>query len=132
MDGISALRELRKNEATSAIPVMAVTASAMPMERKEILQAGFDGYQSKPISVKELTAEVREHLDEIVVDGAAVQLDANTFRFFFTGKFTNAAVSVGFLEGTWSDNAANDVTQEQIDDTANAVADVESVMAPQR
>lgn len=59
MDGITALKELKRDPATREIPVIAVTASAMPMERKEILSAGFDGYQPKPISVRELLAEVR-------------------------------------------------------------------------
>jgi CheY-like chemotaxis protein len=58
MDGISALGELRKNEKTAGIPVIAVTASAMPMERKEILAAGFDGYQAKPLSLKDLLSEI--------------------------------------------------------------------------
>jgi two-component system cell cycle response regulator DivK len=63
MSGIEALQELKKDASTEGIPVLAVTASVMPMERSEILEAGFDGYQSKPISVKELTAEVRRLLD---------------------------------------------------------------------
>ena len=63
MNGIAALHELKKHPATEGIPVVAVTASVMPMERNEILEAGFDGYQAKPISVKELTAEVRSLLD---------------------------------------------------------------------
>lgn len=58
MDGRRALAELRRDPQTRAIPVIAVTASVMPMERKEILAAGFDGYQAKPLSVKELLAEV--------------------------------------------------------------------------
>jgi two-component system cell cycle response regulator DivK len=62
MDGISALRELRKSEALASVPVLAVTASAMPMERKEILAAGFDGYQAKPISVKALLGEIEKLL----------------------------------------------------------------------
>jgi two-component system cell cycle response regulator DivK len=63
MSGIEALRELKKDASTEGIPVLAVTASVMPMERNEVLEAGFDGYQTKPISVKELTAEVRRLLD---------------------------------------------------------------------
>lgn len=59
MDGIAAVRELKRDPATAKIPVIAVTASAMPLERDAILRAGFDGYQAKPISVKELLAEVR-------------------------------------------------------------------------
>jgi two-component system cell cycle response regulator DivK len=62
MDGISALNELRRSEGTAGIPVIAVTASAMPMERKEILGAGFDGYQAKPISIKELLSEIEKLL----------------------------------------------------------------------
>lgn len=68
MDGISALGELRKRQATAAIPVIAVTASAMPMERAEILAAGFDGYQAKPISVKNLLAEIERLLAERPAD----------------------------------------------------------------
>jgi two-component system cell cycle response regulator DivK len=63
MDGVSALKRLKSDPITAHIPVIAVTASVMPMEREEILAAGFDGFQAKPISVKELTREVREHLD---------------------------------------------------------------------
>jgi two-component system, cell cycle response regulator DivK len=63
MDGITALRQLRADPATQSIPVMAVTASAMTHDRAKIMAAGFDGYQSKPISVKPFLAAVRELLD---------------------------------------------------------------------
>ena len=63
MDGIAALRQLRADPATRAIPVMAVTASAMTQDRAKIMAAGFDGYQSKPISVRPFLAAVRELLD---------------------------------------------------------------------
>jgi CheY-like chemotaxis protein len=62
LDGIAAVRELKQDPATRDIPVIAVTASAMPMERREILSAGFDGYQAKPLSVKELSAEMQQLL----------------------------------------------------------------------
>ena len=63
MDGIAALGELRADPTTRAVPVMAVTASAMTHDRKKIMAAGFDGYQSKPIKVKEFMDAVREMLD---------------------------------------------------------------------
>ncbi len=63
MDGIAALGELRTDPATRAIPVIAVTASAMTHDRKKIMAAGFDSYQSKPIKVKEFLEAVREILD---------------------------------------------------------------------
>jgi two-component system, cell cycle response regulator DivK len=63
MNGITALGELRADPGTRAIPVIAVTASAMTQDRKKIIAAGFDGYQSKPIRVKELMDVVRQMLD---------------------------------------------------------------------
>ena len=62
MNGIEALGPLRADPRTRDIPVIAVTASAMPQDRQKILAAGFDGYQSKPINVKEFVTAVREML----------------------------------------------------------------------
>ena len=63
IDGITALGQLRADASTRLIPVIAVTASAMTHDRKKIMAAGFDGYQSKPIRVKEFMDAVREMLD---------------------------------------------------------------------
>jgi two-component system cell cycle response regulator DivK len=62
IDGIEALRRLREDPATRAIPVMAVTASAMTTDRARIMAAGFDAYQSKPITLKPFVAAVAELL----------------------------------------------------------------------
>ncbi len=63
MSGIEALGRLRADPKTKKIPVIAVTASAMTHDRQKIMAAGFDGYQMKPINVKEFIAAVREMLD---------------------------------------------------------------------
>ncbi len=63
MDGLDALAALRADPSTRRIPVIAVTASAMTHNEAKILAAGFDGYQTKPISVKEFLRVVREVLD---------------------------------------------------------------------
>ncbi len=63
MDGVAALAALRADSRTKKIPVIAVTASAMTHNRPTILAAGFDGYQTKPINVKEFLHVVREVLD---------------------------------------------------------------------
>jgi two-component system cell cycle response regulator DivK len=62
MNGIEALQRLRADPATRAIPVIAVTASAMTQDRRQIMAAGFDGYQAKPINVKGFLQTVREML----------------------------------------------------------------------
>ena len=53
MNGIEALAKLRADPETKAIPVFAFTASVMPQDRREITSAGFDGFLSKPIDLKE-------------------------------------------------------------------------------
>ena len=63
INGIEALERLRSDPLTRAIPVIAVTASAMTHNRQQILAAGFDGYQPKPISLHGLLDAVREMLD---------------------------------------------------------------------
>ena len=62
IDGITALGRLRAEPMTRAIPVIAVTASVMTEDRQKIMAAGFDGYQGKPISVKELLATIQQVL----------------------------------------------------------------------
>jgi two-component system cell cycle response regulator DivK len=63
MNGIEALRLLRADPRTRAVPVIAVTASAMSQDRQKIMAAGFDGYQAKPIDVTQFVAAVRAMLD---------------------------------------------------------------------
>ena len=63
IDGITALHHLRAAAETSDIPVMAVTASAMTHNRQEIMAAGFDGYQSKPINIKDFVQAVQQMLE---------------------------------------------------------------------
>jgi CheY-like chemotaxis protein len=63
MNGIEALRHLREDPLTRDIPVIAITASAMMQDRQMIMAAGFDNYQTKPISVREFLDAVRATLD---------------------------------------------------------------------
>ena len=63
MDGAEALRMLRDDPLTREIPVVAVTAFAMKDDRERALDAGFDSYIEKPISVRTLPDQVRGFLD---------------------------------------------------------------------
>ena len=62
MDGITALKQLRADPKTRDIRVIAITASAMTHNRQTMLAEGFDGYQTKPISLKEFLSEVEKVL----------------------------------------------------------------------
>ena len=63
MDGITALKHLRTDPRTKSIPAIAITASAMTYNRVTMRAEGFDGFQSKPITVKDFLEEVRRVLD---------------------------------------------------------------------
>ena len=58
IDGFEALRRLRADPLTAAIPVIAVTASVMDSDRRHIVDAGFDGYIGKPLDLKAFLAAV--------------------------------------------------------------------------
>ena len=59
MDGTQAVRVLKDDDRTAAIPVVALTASVMKGDRERYLMAGFDGYIEKPIDVRAFPGQVR-------------------------------------------------------------------------
>jgi len=61
MDGTMAVRELKNDARTAAIPVVALTSFAMKGDRERFIAAGFDGYIEKPISVRDFPGEVRAY-----------------------------------------------------------------------
>ena len=71
ISGIEARERIGTDAITRHIPVIAVTASVMPEDRQRVVDAGFDGYQRKPISMKELLTAVRQMIDQRA--GKAVQ-----------------------------------------------------------
>ncbi len=64
MTGVEALSRLRKSERTARIPVLALTAQAMKGDRERFIEAGFDGYLSKPVDLDVLLAIVAHHCRE--------------------------------------------------------------------
>ena len=58
MDGIAALKQLKSTPAAQAIPIIAITASAMIYNRESMLAEGSDGYQIKPFNLGEFLADV--------------------------------------------------------------------------
>jgi PAS domain S-box-containing protein len=68
MDGFELLRQLRADPATRAIPVIAVSASAMPADVQAGMAAGFDGYLTKPLDLQRLCATVQAALQRRTAD----------------------------------------------------------------
>ena len=57
-DGLTLVGELRREPATSAVPIIALTAHAMRGDRERFLEGGCDGYISKPINAISFVDEV--------------------------------------------------------------------------
>ena len=63
IDGLELTRRIRQNEATRDIMVVALTAFAMKGDEQRAVDAGCDGYITKPIDTRTLGARIRGHLD---------------------------------------------------------------------
>jgi two-component system cell cycle response regulator len=61
-DGFEVAGVLKGAPASAAVPLIAVTASAMVGDRDKVLAAGFDGYISKPITPETFVGEVEQYI----------------------------------------------------------------------
>lgn len=64
MDGITAVKKLKSFEETKDLPVIAISADAMPREIKKAMEAGFDHYITKPIKIPHLLKIVEEMIQK--------------------------------------------------------------------
>ena len=75
MDGLDATRAIRRREEQSGLhqKILAMTANAMQGDRERCLQAGMDGYVSKPVDRQGLMAEIRRVLrGAVAVEGPGI------------------------------------------------------------
>ena len=59
MDGLAATREIRKNSAWKRLPIITLTAKAMPDDQQRCIEAGANDYMAKPLDVEKLLSLVR-------------------------------------------------------------------------
>ncbi len=62
MDGLSVVREMKSDQRTNRIPILALTAHAMRGDKDRFLEAGCDGYISKPIDVKTFLTSLEQYI----------------------------------------------------------------------
>ncbi len=65
MNGLDAIREIRTDATLKEIPIIAVTALAMPGDQEKCLAAGANDYLSKPVSLKELLERIELQLSGV-------------------------------------------------------------------
>lgn len=63
MDGWEMRAQVKAIQALQAVPIVALTAHAMPDDKQRVLAAGFDGYLKKPIAVVTLLDDLRAALE---------------------------------------------------------------------
>jgi two-component system cell cycle response regulator DivK len=73
MDGLAATALLKKDPATSSIPVIALTAMAMKQDEDNARAAGCDAYVAKPLNFRELYAAI----DTLLVKRVATEADTS-------------------------------------------------------
>jgi two-component system cell cycle response regulator DivK len=71
LDGWQATRELKADPCTQTIPVIALTAHAMPGDREKALQAGCDDYDTKPVEFARLVDKIEAQLARRDAAGAS-------------------------------------------------------------
>lgn len=64
MDGLEAISKIRLRKEWDDIPIIALTALAMPGDRERCLEAGASEYLSKPVSLKQLVAKIHQLVEE--------------------------------------------------------------------
>lgn len=63
MDGYEAIGKIKNDTTLKNIPVIAITAQAMTGDREKCMEAGADGYISKPVNVEELLVLLNKLID---------------------------------------------------------------------
>ena len=63
MDGYEAIGKMKNDEHLKNIPIIAITAQAMTGDREKCIEAGADGYISKPVDVNELLLLLNQLID---------------------------------------------------------------------
>jgi len=64
MDGWAATRALRNDAQTGGLPVIGLTAHAMPGDREKCLEAGCNDYDTKPVDFPRLLEKIQSQLDK--------------------------------------------------------------------
>ena len=63
MDGWTATKTIKSNENLKSIPIIALSAHAMPEHRDRALKAGCSDYDTKPVDIKRLLGKIGQYIE---------------------------------------------------------------------
>ena len=63
MDGWTATAEIKKIEGVKDIPIIALSAHAMPEHRDRAIKAGCSDYDTKPVDIKRLLSKIEQYIE---------------------------------------------------------------------
>ncbi len=103
LNGFEAIKILRKDEILKKIPVIAFTASALREDQNRILDAGFNGYLTKPLSRYQLISEFKKFIDyEIVEKNPPVESAKDLISAFYSeAPVKNLQVLINLICGDY-------------------------------
>lgn len=120
MDGLSAIKELRKNPKTHDLPIIILTAKGAEIDKVMGLDGGADDYITKPFGVLELTARIRnlfkrtqKHAEEPLSVGDIV-LDKYSHEVHKAGKKIELTLKEFDLLALLMENAPNVVKRDEL------------------
>ena len=113
MDGLEATRRIRSDARWRDLPVIAMTAGAMPQEREQTVAAGMDDYITKPIDVEQMFATIARwlrpadpELPEVAAEVGAIQGWPGLDTAFGLKSVFNKDVLYAKLLRAYGENAA--------------------------
>ena len=136
MDGFEATAAIRKKEQTTGehIPIVAMTANAMQGDREKCLEAGMDGYISKPIraaklykAVERVEPSVEEESEDITIGIADLGEEEPTEVVVETDACFDWAYALERLGG--NEKALSDLAQFFVDGCPNMIADIHKAIS---
>lgn len=86
MDGFEAAAQLKNNQITRNIPIIAVTASSSTIKHTEILNKGFNGFLTKPVEIDKLFSELLNYLSVAKSDNNALNAEEKDSSEILTAR----------------------------------------------
>jgi two-component system phosphate regulon response regulator PhoB len=95
MSGVDLAKRIRKDEVTSSLPLMMLTARNDEADVLKSFDTGIDDYMSKPFSPKELIARIKALMrrsgvpEDELIEASGIQIDLSSHRLIIQGQNVN-------------------------------------------